>query len=232
MLGTLVNVIAVIMGSLVGLLLKGGISKRFEESIMKALGLCIIYIGIEGSLKCTDTLLLIICLVLGSIVGEALNLDHLLNQIGTKIETCLVGNRSDKGSIAKGFVSASLLFCVGSMAIVGALQSGLQQDHHILFVKSMLDGIVSIIYTSTMGIGVIFSSITVLIYQGSITLASSFLGSMLVESQINNIGAIGNILIIGIGLNILEVTHIKLANLLPGVILPIIYYVGYSCFFG
>lgn len=227
MLGTIVNTGAILVGCLVGLLLKGGIPKHFNDIIMKALGLSILYIGISGSIKCTDTLLLIISLIIGAIIGEALNIDRALNGLGDWIQGKFKSSEHE-GGIAEGFVSASLLFCVGSMAIVGSIQSGLQGNHEMLFVKAMLDGITSIIYTSTMGIGVFFSAFAVFIYQGIITLASGFLGKVLIETQIVNIGAIGSILIMGLGLNMLEITKLKVANLLPAVFIPIIYYVAQS----
>ena len=228
MLGTIVNTVVVIVGSLIGLFLKGGISKRFEDSIMKALGLSILWIGISGSLKSTDTLLLILSLVIGVIVGEAIDLDKALNKLGQKIEEKFKKSSKSEGGIAEGFVAASLLFCVGSMAIVGSIQSGLEGNHEILFVKSMLDGITAVIYTSTMGIGVAFSAVAIFIYQGLITLASGFLGSVLVEAQITNIGAIGSVLIIALGLNMLEITRIKVANFLPAIFVPMIYYIAQS----
>lgn len=224
MLGTIVNAVAIVVGCLIGLILRGGIPKRFNDTIMKSLGLGILYIGISGSIKCTETLLLIMSLVIGATLGEALNIDRALENLGKWIEG-KVKSRSSSGGIAEGFVSASLLFCIGSMAIVGSIQSGLQDNHEMLFVKAMLDGIISIIYSSTMGIGVIFSAAAVFIYQGAITLASGFLGQVLSEAQIVNVGAIGSVLIIVLGLNMLEITKIKVANFLPAVFVPMIYYI-------
>lgn len=227
MLGTIVNTVAIVVGSLLGLLLKGGIPQRFNDMIMKALGLSVLYIGISGSLKSTDTLLLILSLIIGAIIGELLDIDKWLNNLGQTIE-----NRFKKlnkgGSIAEGFVSASLLFCIGSMAIVGSIQSGLEGNHEMLYVKSMLDGITSIIYASSMGIGVIFSAVAVFLYQGAITLAAGFLGSVLLEGQIANITGIGSILIMGLGFNLLGLAKIKVANFLPAIFIPIIYYIVIS----
>lgn len=230
MLGTIVNTVTIIVGSMVGLFLKGGIPKKLDEAIMKALGLSVLYVGISGSLKCTETLLLILSLVIGVIIGECLDLDQALNQLGKFIEKKFKRYSKSEGGIAEGFVAASLLFCVGSMAIVGAIQSGLEGNHETLFVKSMLDGITSVIYTSTMGIGVIFSAVAVFIYQGVITIASGFLGNLLIESQITNIGAIGSVLIIALGLNMLEITKIKVANFLPAIFIPMLYYIVQSLF--
>lgn len=230
MLGTIVNTAAIIVGSIAGLFLKGGIPKKIDEAIMKALGLSVLYVGISGSLKCTDTLLLILSLVIGVIIGECINLDGALKKLGKWIEDLFKKHGGAQGGISEGFVAASLLFCVGSMAIVGSIQSGLEGNHETLFVKSMLDGITSIIYTSTMGIGVVFSAIAVFLYQGLITMASGFLGSVLVEAQITNIGAIGSVLIIALGLNMLEMTRIKVANFLPAIFIPMLYYVIQSLF--
>lgn len=229
MLGTVVNTVAILVGCFVGLFLKGGIPKRFNDGVMKALGLSVLYIGISGSMKCSETLLLIISLILGVIIGEALKIDEALNNLGKWVEDKFK-QRASEGGIAEGFVSASLLFCVGSMAIVGSIQSGMQGNHEMLFVKSMLDGITSIIYASTMGIGVAFSAIAVFVYQGLITLASGFLGTMLNEGQIINIGAIGSVLIIALGLNMLEITRIKVANFLPAVFIPMLYFIGQGLF--
>lgn len=228
MLGTIVNTIAILLGSVGGLFLKGGIPKRMDEAIMKALGLSVLFIGIQGSLKCTETLLLILSLVIGVVIGELLDIDRLLNRLGQTIENQFKKYSKGESSIAEGFVAASLLFCVGSMAIVGSIQSGLAGNHEILFVKSMLDGITSVIYASTMGIGVAFSAAAVFLYQGLITLASGFLGSVLVTDQITNIGAIGSVLIMALGLNMLEITKIKVANFLPAVFIPMGYYIVQS----
>lgn len=227
MLGTIVNTLAIIGGSIAGLLLKGGIPKRFNDVIMKALGLSVLYIGISGSLKSKDTLLLILSLIIGSIIGELVDIDKWLNKLGEMIESKFK-KFGRGGNVAEGFVSASLLFCIGSMAIVGAIQSGLEGNHTMLFVKSMLDGITSIIYASSMGIGVIFSSAAVFFYQGAITLASGFLGKVLQEAQIANITGIGSILIMVLGLNMLEITKIKVANFLPAIFVPMVYYIACS----
>lgn len=224
MLGTVVNTIAILAGSIVGLFLKGGIPKRFDDAIMKALGLSVLYIGISGSLKSTDTLLLILSLIIGVIIGEAINLDKALTVLGQKIEERFK-KLNKGGSIAEGFVSASLLFCIGSMAIVGAIQSGLEGNHEMLFVKSMLDGVTSIIYASSMGIGVAFSAVAVFLYQGAITIAAGFLGNVLTQAQIVNIGAIGSVVIMALGLNLLNITKIKVANFLPALFIPMLYYI-------
>lgn len=222
MFGTIVNSIAIIIGCLFGLIVKGKISEKVSTTIMSGLGLCVLYIGISGALKGENTILLIISIAIGALIGEILDIDNWLNKLGVYIENKI--NKSDeKVSIAQGFVSASLLFCVGAMAIVGSLESGLNGNNDTLFAKSMLDFISAIIFTSSLGIGVLFSSIAVFLYQGTLTIGAGFLSSILSTSVISNMTCVGSILIIGLSLNILGVTKIKVANLLPAVIIPILF---------
>lgn len=230
MFGTIVNTTSIIIGCILGLFIKGGIPEKFSDSLTEALGLCVLFIGIQGAVKTENTLLLIICMVIGTLIGEFLDIDKALNRLGDRIQ-----GRFKKagafGDISKGFVSASLLFCIGSMAIVGSLESGLKGDHDILFAKSILDGITSIIYTSTMGIGVIFSAVAVFIYQGTITLGAGFLKGVLTDSAIINITGIGSLMIIAISLNMLKITKIKVANLLPALFCMLVYYIiVWRCF--
>lgn len=220
MLGTLVNFSAIIVGSIIGILFKNGIPEKISNTIMQGLSLCIIFIGISGAIKGSNILLIIISMVIGSLIGELIDLDNLLQKLGDKIEEKFKGKEI---KISEGFVTASLLFCVGSMAIVGSLQSGLEGSHTILFAKSMLDGIASIIFASSLGIGVMLSSFSVLIYQGAITLAASSLKSILIQSVVTDMTAVGSLLIIGLGFNMLNITKIKVANLLPAIFIPIIY---------
>jgi len=222
MFGTIVNSVAIIIGCLFGLIVKGKISEKVSTTIMSGLGLCVLYIGISGALKGENTILLIISIAIGALIGEILDIDNWLNKLGVYIENKI--NKSDeKVSIAQGFVSASLLFCVGAMAIVGSLESGLNGNNDTLFAKSMLDFISAIIFTSSLGVGVLFSSIAVFLYQGTLTIGAGFLSSILSTSVISNMTCVGSILIIGLSLNILGVTKIKVANLLPAVIIPILF---------
>ena len=222
MLGTIVNCITILLGCLIGFIAKGKIPERIGNTIMNGLALCTIYIGISGVLQGNDTLQIIICIAVGALIGEIIDLDKRLEKLGDILEK-KVNKKGDKGSIAEGFIASSLLFCVGAMAIVGALESGLKSEHSTLFAKSILDGISSIIFTSTLGIGVIFSVFTVFIYQGGITLCAGVLSGFLSEVVITNMSAVGGILILGLGLNMLKVTKIKIANLLPAIFIPIIF---------
>lgn len=225
MLGTIINSLAIIAGSIIGLLVKGGIPERVSDTIMKGLGLCVIYIGITGALKGENTIIIIICMAIGALIGELLDIDKRLNSLGEFIECKINAKKSLNGnvSIAQGFVSSSLLFCVGAMAIVGSLESGLQGNYNTLFTKSILDGVSSIIFTATLGIGVVFSAIAVFLYQGAITICASLLSGVLSETVIISMTAVGSLLILGLGFNMLGVAKIKVANLLPTIFLPIIF---------
>lgn len=222
MLGTIVNFFTIFIGGLIGVLLKGGLSKRFTDTIMSGVALCVIYIGISGTLKGDNMLLIVISIAIGSLLGEFINIDEKLISLGNFIEN-KAKNFSKDTSISLGFVTASLLFCVGAMAVVGSLESGLLGKYDILFTKSILDGVTALILSSTLGIGVILSSFSVLVYQGLITLAASLLQNILTTPIVNEMSAVGSLLILGIGLNMLGITKIKVANMLPAIFIPIIY---------
>ncbi|AWI04361.1 DUF554 domain-containing protein [Clostridium drakei] len=220
MFGTIVNFLAIIVGSIIGMFLNRGISEKISTTIIHGLSLCTIFIGISGAIKGSNFILIIISVALGALIGELIDIDKKIEGLGNTIENKFKGNGSN---ISQGFVTSSLLFCVGSMAIVGALEGGLSGNYKILFAKSILDGTVSIIFASSLGLGVLLSSFSVLIYQGSITIAASFLKPFLTQTVITDMTAIGSILIMGLGFNMLNMTKIKVANLLPAVFIPIIY---------
>lgn len=222
MLGTIVNFFTIFVGGIIGVLLKGGLPKRFTDTIMSGVALCVIYIGVSGTLKGENMLLIVISIAVGSLLGEFINIDEKLILLGNFIEN-KAKNFSKDTSISLGFVTASLLFCVGAMAVVGSLESGLLGKYDILFTKSILDGVTALILSSTLGIGVILSAFSVLVYQGLITLAASLLQNILTTPIVNEMSAVGSLLIIGIGLNMLGITKIKVANMLPAIFIPIIY---------
>lgn len=222
MLGTIVNCIAIFVGCIVGLFIKGKMTTKISNTIMSGLALCVLYIGISGALKGEDTIQIIICIAVGALIGEIVDIDKRLVKLGEFFEK-KVKKKGDTVSVSEGFVTSSLLFCVGAMAVVGSLESGLKGNHTTLFAKSILDGISSIIFASTLGIGVMLSILSVLIYQGTITLAAGLLSGILSTAVVTNMSAVGSLLIIGLGLNMLEVTKIKVANLLPAVFIPIIF---------
>jgi len=227
MLGTIVNSLAIIGGCLIGLIVKGRLTEKISSTIMNGLSLCVLYIGISGALKGNDTLQMIICIAIGALVGEIIDIDKRLNNLGDMIEKKINSKKKNQSngkiSISEGFVTSSLLFCVGAMAVVGSLESGLKGNYTTLFAKSILDGVASIIFASSLGIGVMLSSIAVFIYQGSITLLAGGLSTILTEAVISNMSAVGSLIIVGLGLNMLGVSKIKVANLLPAIFLPIIF---------
>ncbi len=227
MLGTWVNVGTIIVGSLLGLKLSHAFKASTQNAIMNALGLVVLIIGIEGALKTENMMLVIISLVLGTLIGIAFKIEDKLDTLGNLLEKKM---KSSDSNISAAFIQTTLIYCVGAMAIVGALESGITGNHNTLYAKSMIDGISSIIFASTLGIGVIFSSISVFIYQGSMTLFSGLIAPLLSDSLILEISAIGGVLIFAIGLNMLEIKKISIANMLPSMLIPIIYYLMQALF--
>lgn len=214
MKGTIVNAAAVLIGSGIGLLAKTGIPKRYEQTIMGGVSLAVGLIGLQMALKTQNIVILIISLVSGGIIGEWLNIDKFINHLGNLVNKYVGKNKDNAG---QGFVTASLVFCVGAMAIVGAIQDGLNQDPSTLYAKATLDGISSIVFASSMGIGVALSSISILLYQGVLTILASFLGSIINEKIINEMTAVGGLLIVGLSLLMLNIKQLKVANLLPAI---------------
>ena len=220
MVGTLVNTGAIIIGGSLGLLFRKGIPSKLTDTIMNGLALCVLYIGFTGALKGENSLVIIFSMVIGAVIGECLDLDERVNQLGLWLERKFKKVDS-KTSISEGFVTASLLFCVGAMAIIGALQDGLVGNYDMLLTKSMLDGVSAVIFASTLGIGVILSGAFVLTYQGSISLLAGVLAPFLTDSVINEMTCVGSLLIIALGFNVLKITHIKIMNLVPAIFIPI-----------
>lgn len=222
MLGTIVNTVSIIIGSLIGLLFKGSIPEKYSKTIMHGIGLAVILIGLKTALKTDAILMVIISLAIGSLFGELLQIEDRLNQLGNWI-----GRRLSKDSegISKGFVSASLLYCVGAMAIIGSMESGLTGNHQTLFAKSVLDGVGSVLFASTLGIGVLFSAVSVFTYQGLLTLTASSIKPFLLPEVVSQMSAVGGLLILAIGIGLLEIKKIKIGNMLPAVFIPLIYQV-------
>lgn len=221
MFGTIVNSLTIISGSLVGLLFKKGIPEKYNHTIMQAMGLCVILIGVKGALECNDLLIIIISCAVGSLIGERIGIENLLERTGNFLQKKISATGT---GFSAGFVTASLMYCVGSMAIVGSLESGLTGNHATLFAKATIDGIVSVILGSSLGIGVLFSSVSVFLYQGSITLLAGLLKPLLIPAVVSQMSATGGILIVGLGLNMIREQKIKVGNMLPAVFIPLVYY--------
>lgn len=223
MIGTLINFAAVIVGTALGLLLRKGIPERLRDTIVQGQGLCVVLIGLSSALKTSDVTGIIVCMVIGSLLGALIDIEGRLDSLGKAIEKRVSPN-GEEGSIAKGFVTASLVFCVGAMAIVGSIDSGLRGDHSTLIAKSVLDGVFAIFFTSSLGIGVGLSAVVVLVYQGSIALLAGWIEPLLTGAIITEMSAVGGLLIAGIGLNMIyDKHHIPVGNMLPAIFLPMIY---------
>ena len=215
MLGVIVNTLAIVVGGLVGILCKKGFSKKLTDAIMIGVALCIVYIGISGSLKGEDTLVLVVSMVVGTVVGTLLDLDRGMTRLGEWVERKLKHENGEGVTVAEGFVTAGLLFCVGAMAVIGSLNAGLKGDNEMLFTKALLDMISAMMLATSLGIGVVFSAGLVLIYQGAIVVLAQFLAPILTEATIAELSCAGSLLILALGLNMLGITKIKVANYLP-----------------
>lgn len=218
--GAVVNTVTVLAGGSIGMLLKKGIPQKISDTLMKGLGLCTIFIGMAGAMKGTNTLITIISMVLGILIGEALDLDARLNRFGSRLEKRF-SKPGEKVSIAEGFVTSCLVFCVGAMTIVGSLQEGLTGDNQMILTKSCMDFVSSMIFASSLGIGVLLSAAFVLVFQGSITLLAQFIAPYLSDYAIAEMTCVGCLLLIGLGLNLLGVTKLKIMNFLPAIIFPV-----------
>ncbi|ADI00796.1 DUF554 domain-containing protein [Salisediminibacterium selenitireducens] len=223
--GTIVNGLAIVMGAWLGVKIKG-FSASMQETVMKAIGLAVIVLGFTMALEGQQFLIVILSLAIGAVIGERFQLEGKLNHVGAMMENRMKKYGGD-GRFAEGFVAATLLFVVGAMAIIGALDSGFRQDHSVLLTKSMLDGFSSIVFAAAMGIGVMFSAIPVVLYQGSIALMATWIIQIipeaLLDAMIAEITAVGGIMIMAIGLNLLGIEKIRVANLLPGIVIAVLF---------
>ena len=218
-LGTLANCVAIIIGALLGVFCKRGLPEKWQETMMSSIALCILIIGVQMALKTQNIIIVIFSLVLGAIVGEILDIEAAMNRLGQYLGNKLSqGDGSAAAAIAAGFVNASILFCSGAMAILGSIQDGLAADHTTLFAKATLDGLISLILSANLGIGVILSALSVGIYQGSITLLAGVVGPLVTEAMLAEITASGGIMIMAIGCNMLKISSIRIGNLLPGML--------------
>ena len=215
-LGTMVNCAAIIAGCAVGLILKKGFPEKWQETIMYGVALCIFLIGVEMAQKSQNVVLIIASVVTGSVIGEMLDLDGKLNRFGAWAERKILGEQQQtSGTFGRAFISASLLFCIGAMAIVGSIEDGLAGNHQILFAKATLDCILSVIFSANMGAGVALSALPVGLYQGSITLLASWMQSILTPEIIREVSATGGVLMMSIGIVQAKLARIRLANQIP-----------------
>ncbi len=227
LLGAIVNAAAVVVGSMIGLLIRAigkntrRVSGRFQDIVMKGVALCVVYIGISGLAEGKNLLITIISVVIGGLIGELCRLENGMNKIGTAIEKRF-GSKDGSVSVTQGFVTASLLFCVGAMAVMGSLNSGIRGDHTMQYTKALLDGISAIIFASSLGYGVIFSAVAILVMQGGITLLAGTIAPYLSDVAIAEMTCVGSLLILGLALNLLGITKLKIMNYVPAVFIPIL----------
>lgn len=232
-IGTLVNTLAVLLGGGLGLLLKHGIKERFKEILMQALGVSTMFIGISGALRgilvvnddlldSRNTLLMILCLVLGAVLGELLNIDRWMQGLGERLRG-KVRARDEDNHFVEGFVTTTIIICTGAMAIVGSFQDALMGDPSMLYAKSALDGVIAAVLASSLGVGLLFAAIPLLVYQGSLTLLASWIKPILSELMLFNISFVGSILVFLIGVNMLFDKRIRIANFLPSIILAALF---------
>lgn len=213
--GTVVNAVAIAAGGALGLLAGRGIKVRYQETVIHGLSLCVMVLGLKMALAGQHTLFVISGLVLGILVGEALNIEGKLEQVGLYLGKRF-SQKGETGAFAKGFLTTSLIYCVGAMAIVGSIQDGLNGDASTLYTKAMIDGLSAIMYGANMGAGVMASALSVFFYQGTLTLLSSFIGPFVTDAVTQEISAAGGILIFGIGLTMSKIIAMRVGNMIPG----------------
>ena len=221
MLGVLANTATVLVGSIIGILFNKKISQKMADTIMTGLGLCVVYIGISGALKNTNPLILVISISVGIIIGESIDIHSRIEALANMLQ-----NRFSKGdgrvSIAEGFITASLVFCVGAMTVVGSLEAGIMGDNKTLYTKALLDMVSATIFGASLGVGVALSAAFVFVFQGSIVLTAQFIAPFLSDYVIIEMGSVGSLLILAVGLNLAEITKIRAANFMPAILMPVI----------
>ncbi len=224
MLAVIVNSAVVIIGGLIGLLLGGRLKEKHTKTIVSGLGICTMVIGITGAISTTNILIVILCLVAGTALGELINIEKHLDRAGDWLKARVAKKGNNR--FTEGFVTASLLFCVGSMAVMGSFDAGLRGDNSTIFAKSALDGIMAITFSATMGLGVLFSALTIFLYQGALTLLAGVVEPLLSAAAITEMSAVGGVMLIATGINIAGLTkeRIKVGNMLPALIFPAVWF--------
>ena len=220
-MGVIINVIAIVIGTMIGLFLKRGMSEKMSSHIMQGLALITFIIGLKGALVDQDMILLIVSISLGGYLGEMMQLEENIRKFAEWVQNKL-SKEGFKNQLAEGFVSAVLIFCVGAMAVMGSLEAGLRNNHGILITKALIDGFASIILTTTKGAGVMLSALAILLYEGGMMVLAQFVAPYLSESIVYAMSAVGSLLLVALGLNLLELTKIKVMNFLPAMFLPIV----------
>lgn len=220
-MGAIVNSIVVVITSLIGLLIGQRIPEKMNRAIMQGIGLVVITSGVSRAVNGVNTLVLILSMVIGIVIGEGLDIHQCINLFIEKATKRLSGDK-DQSEFTQAFMTATMLFCIGSMAIVGSLESGLTGDNATLYTKSVIDGVSAALFSSSLGIGVLFASIPLLLYQGSLIVFAQLLAPILSDAVILEMTTVGSVLLIGMGLNMLDITDFKMMNFIPAIFLPIL----------
>ena len=223
MLGVIVNTITVLLGSCIGLVAKKAIPKDWSNFIISAMGLCTVYIGISGAFEGQNILVAVISMAIGSVIGLAIDIDRRVNSAVSRFEERFIKSTDENGpTFAEGFVTTSMIFCVGAMTIVGSLQAGLVGDNTMLITKATMDGFGSIFFAASLGFGVMASALFIFVFQGSLVLMSQFIEPFLSEVVIAEMTCVGSIILVGMALNLIGVSKLKIMNYLPAIFMPIV----------
>ncbi len=222
MIGTLVNVGAILLGTALGVILKHGIPPKIQKVIMQGIGLCVVAIGLASAIKTEMMLLFIFSLVIGGMAGNLIGIEQKLETLGQHVQARF--SKDDNSTFAEGFVTATLIFCVGAMAILGSIESGLNGNHQLLYIKSLLDGVAAMILATTLGVGVGLSAVPVLLYQGTIALTAAWVAPFMTDMVMTEVSAVGGALILGIGINLLDIKKIHVGDMLPAILVPPLYF--------
>ncbi|HIT68873.1 MAG TPA: DUF554 domain-containing protein [Candidatus Aphodomonas merdavium] len=223
MVGVLINVAAVLAGGLLGLALGKRVPQHLRDTVMQGLGLCVLVIGAQGALATQNVMILIVSAVLGGLVGEVVDIEKRLEGLGARTERALTHGKGG-GRFTQGFMTASLVFCVGAMSIVGSLEAGLAGDNDTLIAKAALDGVGAVFFAAALGPGVLMSAAAILVYQGAIALLAGVLSPVLSDPAVNEMSAVGGMLVAAIGINMIGAAKIRVGNLLPAVFVPVAYF--------
>ena len=224
MLAVFVNALTVILGSTLGVLLNKHLKEEYTKTVIACMGICTMVIGVTGAIATSNIIIVVVCLVAGTVLGELVKLESRLDSVGDWLKKKLP--QKGNGQFTEGFVSASLLFCIGSMSIMGSFEAGLEGNYDISFAKSAMDGIISVTFAATMGIGVAFSALTIIAYQGGLTLLAGVIAPILSDPVITEMSAVGGVMLIATGMNIMGLTkeRIRVGNMLPALIFPVIWF--------
>ena len=226
MIAVFVNTLTVLVGSLIGIFLRNRLKPDLQKALMKALGLCTVVIGISSAIGSQNILCVIICMVIGTTLGELLRIDDGIEHAGDFFKEKVMKGKAKESRFTEGFVSSCILFCIGSMTIVGSLEAGINHNNSIIFAKSTMDFVSSMAFGAAMGLGVTCSALFVLLFQGLLTLLAAWIGPALSSQVVTEMSAVGGVSLIGLAINILGLSHerIKVANRLPAIFLPILYF--------